>query len=111
MAYKFRGTTVTFGSSVGRLRSVTKTVGGSEIDITNSLSAAKEFEMGFDEISVRYSVIGATAPTRGTPGQLTITWNDSVVYGPYNFICSDVETSGDVDGAIMSTVTVKPTSA
>ena len=109
--YKFRGTTVSFGGTIARLRSARVSQSGSEIDITNSLSADSEFESGFATSEVSITVIGSVVLSVGSTGALTITWTDGNFITFANVVIMSLSTSGDVSGAITSDITFKKTMA
>lgn len=109
MAYKWRGTTLTFGSTVARLRGLTHTKSAPTIDITNTSSTKKEYETGFPEEEIRATVIGSVAVDVDDTGSASITYTDGGSKNIGNCVVASVETTGDVDSPITSTITLRPT--
>jgi hypothetical protein len=105
------GTTITFGSTVSRVRRIGHSQKSDEIDITNLSSTDKEYLTGFTEREITIEVFGCSSTTIGATGNLTINWNDGTTRGPYSVIVTGIDENGEVGGAITTSLTFKKTSA
>lgn len=106
-----QGTTFSFNGTVSRVRRISTSTKGDNIDITNLSSTGREYILGFDDKEISIEVFGATTISRATTGTATVTWNDGNSYSITNAIVDSVEQSGEVNGAITSTIVLKQTSA
>lgn len=111
MAYKWRGTSLTFGSAVARLRSARYTKSGETLDITNSASTEREFETGFPTSEITFTVVGGTTLDVDDENTGSITFNDGTVINLGTCVVTSVVIGGDTDSIITSDVTLRKGSA
>lgn len=104
-------TTITFGSQISRVRSISFGETAAEVDVTNLSSSLREYLNGLKDISVTVEVFGVNSTAIGATGALSIAWADAGADSLGNAICLGNECSGEVDGAITSTLTFRPTPA
>lgn len=111
MAYKFRGTTLSFGGNVAKLRAARNNATGTQIDITSSDSTEIEFEVGFASREITFTVFGTPNIDVDDQDTASITWNTGAVRNLGNCIVVAVNEGGDVDGAITTDITLRKTSS
>lgn len=106
----FNGTTLTFGSAVGKLVGLTYSVGGAWVDVSEPADANKLFELGQKELTLKARLKGITALVPGTKGALSIDWSDGTdVTAPGTWQIGPIEQTGDHDQPLTSTVEFRPT--
>src|SRR6056297_3144009 len=113
MGYKFNGTTQNASSGEGGVTDCSFTSSAETIDITSADDDSKTFETGVPDSEATVTIIGSTAVAVGDTLALSIAWADDTgsADAMTNAIVTNVETSGSMDGAITSTITLKPTPA
>jgi hypothetical protein len=107
----FNGTTVSIGgTTIGKLRGVTFTENGNEIDATDAASTFQEFLDGIPGLEAQLEFLGKVSTTRGTTGALVVNWNDGTTSGsgPTAFLVCNKTTTGSVNAPISSTLVLKP---
>lgn len=104
------GSTLTFGSSVGDVVSLSITKNGNPIDMTDLADTTMKYLNGIPDFEVQATVTGATSIDPGdAAAALTLVWNDGQTdVSAVNYICTNVTTSGSVNTRIESTITFKP---
>ena len=106
----FNGTTLSFGSSVGKVTGITFRVAGEVVDVTDPGDAMKLFEVGQNDIEVSIDLNGGAPPARGTKATPTITWADgSSTPTTGNWIVTQSQVTGRQNSRITSQFTIKPT--
>jgi len=104
------GSTMTFGSAVADLRSISLTVNGNPVDLTDLADSKMVYLNGIPDYEIQATVTGTSSidPTDAAAA-LTIAWNDGTTLpSAVNYICTNASTSGSVNGAIETTLTFKP---
>jgi hypothetical protein len=110
MAYKWKGTTLSFGTAVTKLTRCQHEESASEIDITSSESARKEFEVAFLEDSVTFTILGSTfAGVVGDIAALTIVWASGGTLSLGNCQIMRRVRGGDTMSAVTTEITLKRT--
>lgn len=104
------GSTMTFGSAVADLRSMSVSINGNPVDLTDLADTKMVYLNGIPDYEVQVTVTGTSGITPATsPAALTITWNDGTALpSAVNYICTNYSTSGSLNGAIETTLTFKP---
>ncbi len=112
MARGFNGSTFTLGSAVGKVIGITRRVNGATIDVTEPDDANKLFEVGQADLEVTIRFAGVCSLDVGDTGSASIGWADGTTRTlTGTWIVTSVEESGQRDGAIESSATIKPTVA
>lgn len=109
----FDGTYVAHGANTvnGTLRSVSYSQNANPVDITGSTSTRHQVVAGITSHTISFEEIGYTALSIGDSAQFTITWFDGSSDVLATMLVTSVEISGDLDGAITSSVELQPTNA
>jgi len=104
------GTTLTFGGTTQEVRSISFTNGGAEIQKTILSDTQHTYLAGMPDPSITCEVNGGTDLTAGLTGALSIAWNDGTTDELGTAIVTSVETSGEIDGLITTSLTFRNTS-
>lgn len=109
----FNGSTLTFASAlVGDLQSISFSEGGNPVDITTLSSAAHVFVNGKPSFEVTCTIGGGASLALGAAGAMAIAFNDGTnETAATSMLVTNIETSGDLDGAITTTYTFQPSGA
>ncbi len=98
-------------STIGELRSLTVSVGGSVIDVGAQDDLAMLSVLGRDDFEITTELVGSTTLERGDIGHLNVTWNDGGdTEDIAGCVITQVSTSGSMDGEITSSITFKQSS-
>lgn len=111
MALSANGSTVSFGGTgIGGLVDISFSESGQRIEGTNLADTINQFEVGTSEIECQITVNGNNdhGVAVGDTGAISVTWNDSSSDSIGAAVCTDVETSGSLNGAIQTTLTFVP---
>jgi hypothetical protein len=109
----FNGTTLTFGAAVSKLRSLTFANDGQPID-TSSMDNTdhNQYITGFPDPEISVEVVGISSIDIGDTGTMQIAWFDGSTEGSTNtndtYICTNRESSGDINGELSTSLTLKP---
>lgn len=109
----FNGSVVDFASvTLGPLRSISFRESGARADVTGSADAQKTYKAGIPDPEVTVQFVGglpATGADVGDAGGITVTWNDASTEGTItNCEVVDRSCDGNMDGEILSSITVVP---
>lgn len=106
MAEIANGTTLTFGSQLADLKSVSVTQNGQRVEITDLDDTSNIYEVGTVNLEVQCTVGGdGTGFTIGDQDSLTVAYNSGGDHSLSDMILADVEDSGEVNGVITTTLT------
>ena len=109
------GSTATFDSvAIGEARDISFTEDGNPVDITVLADTFHRFCNGATNIECVVEIVGSkssSAVAVGDTGALAIAWNDSGSEAIAHAIVTNRDTSGGLDGEIVTTYTFAPTVA
>ena len=111
----FNGATISWGAaSQLPLRSIRYSASAAKVDITGCADTVKTYVGGILDAEVTLEVVGGTAITVGATAALVIAFGaatvDTAVGDDSNlWICTGIETGGDLDGEVTTSLTVVPT--
>ena len=109
MAKSANGSTLTFDSgAVGDLRSISFSDNANEIDVTVLADTSHSYEAGIPDLECTCEVLGVSTLARGATGALAIAWNDGTSDAIADSLITAVESSGDLDGELTTSITFKP---
>lgn len=115
MAKAANGTTVRFPTTatsdvVGSLVSASYSSSGAKIDVSTLSSTKHIYEAGMPDNELTIEVTGeqATNCDVGDTGVLSIHWNSGGTNSFGNAVVVSNETSGEIDGAITTSITFAP---
>ena len=110
MSFSMNGTTISFGGGgdEAELVSVSRSTTGNEIDITVLQDTEHKYLVGIPDNEITATVVGHIAESVGDTGSLTIDWNDGETDNLGTLVITNIESSGDLDGRIETSVTYKP---
>lgn len=110
MSFSMNGTMLSFGGGgdEAELVSVSSSQSVNEMDITVLQDTEHKYLAGIPDIEISATVVGHIAEAIGATGSLTITWNDSTTDNLGTHIITSLESSGDLDSRIETSVTYKP---
>jgi hypothetical protein len=112
----FNASTISFASETTTpLRSIRYSASGAKVQVSGVADAAKLYEAGIPDLEVTFDIVGATAIVIGDAGALTIGWGGGTdpptgVLAA-TWVCTGVDTSGDEDSEIITSVTCVPATA
>lgn len=107
MGLAAKGTVITFGSTVARVRRFSHKVDGQQVDVTGLDSLEEEFISGFPSREITIECFGTPAIEQGDIQNLTIAVPTPKTFGPVSCECVSAETSGEAKGAISSSFTFR----
>ena len=109
----FNGTTISFATpDQTPLRDISVSESGAEVDVSGGADAIKTYESGIPDETVTYTIVGGSTVGIGDEGAVVVAWNDgSSDASLTNSVCVGKETSGSMDGEILTAITVRPTAA
>ena len=109
----FNGSTISFGTpDQSPLRDIPVSESGAEVDVTGCADTFKTYKSGIPDETVTFTIVGGSALAIGTEGAVTVAWNDGGTDGTLtNGVIVGKETSGSMDGEILTAITVRPTAA
>lgn len=110
----FNGSTATFAAQAlgDGVRSIRRTEGGANADVTGASDGEKTFEGGVPDKEVTIEFVGTTTVSKNDKGALVIAWNDNTAAGGItNAICTAVNDGGSMDGELAGSATFKPSTA
>ena len=96
-------------TSVG-VRSISYVQGGAEIQKTILSDTQHTYLVGMPDPSITCEVVGTSDYTAGATGSLTVAWNDGSTDTLGTAIVTSIETSGEIDGLITTSLTFRNTS-
>lgn len=101
---------MTYGSSVTNLRSVSLTINGNPIDLTDLADTKMVYVNGIPDYEIQATVTGvSTIDPTDAAQNLTVTFNDGTVLpSAASYICTNVSISNPLNGPIETTLTFKP---
>lgn len=109
------GSTVTFDSvAIGEARDISFTEDGNPVDVTVLADTIHKFCNGATNIECVVEIVGSestSAVAIGDTGALAIAWNDSGSDAIAAAIVTNRDTSGGLDGEIVTTYTFAPTTS
>jgi len=108
----FNGSTLTFGGSVSKLRSIGWSASSNEADVTSTSDSNHEYTPGVQDIELSVEVVGISTVDVGDTGTTVVTWNSSTsdTEGGTSFtmLCTGRDSSGSLDGELTTSLTFKP---
>ena len=109
----FNGTTISFATvNQAPLRDITSSDGAAEVDVTGCADTIKTYESGLPDETVTFTIVGGSTVGIGDEGAVVVAWNDSGTDGSLtNGVCVGKETSGALDGEILTAFTIRPVPA
>lgn len=109
MAKSANTSTVSFGGAdQSQLQSIGFNESAEQIDVTNLASATHVFEAGILQQELTFTMLGVSTISIGDTGAVSVVWNDGTTDTITSGVCTGNERSGDLDGAITSSITVVP---
>lgn len=119
MADGFNGSTIAFDTGVEvPLRSIRYSNSAAKVDVSGAGDTVKTYVAGLKDPEVTFDVVGGSAVAVGVAAAITISWNDgssddgSDGGAPVaTWLCINHETSGDMDGEIVTSITCVPATA
>jgi len=109
----FNASTISFaGTPLTPLRDIRFSEAGGKADVTGCADSIKTYEGGIPDVSVSITIVGGTTIGKNDKGAIVTAWNDGGTGGAIAAaIVDSVETSGSMDGEILSTITFVPSTA
>ena len=98
---------MTFNSTAQTCTSITYSDNASAVDVTSLADSAHTYVAGMSDPEITCECVGACGADVGDTGALTIAWNDGTTDSVATAVLVSFESSGDLDGAITSSMTFK----
>lgn len=109
MAKSANASTITFGGSPqGELQSLAFNESAEQIQVTTLASSVHVFEDGILSQELTFDVLGVSSLSIGDTGAVAVAWNDGTNDTMTSGVVVNNERSGDLDGAITSSITIVP---
>lgn len=99
---------ISFGSTISKVRSIGWSVNGNQIDVTNLADTAHEFLLGIPDYEVSVEAVGLVNTTIGNTGALTISWNDGSQDSISSAILVAIQQNANLDTELTTSLTFKP---
>lgn len=99
---------ISFGGTVSKVRSIGWTVNGNEIDVTNLADTAHEYLGGIPDYEVTVEVVGLHNVAIHATGALTISWNDGSQDSISSSILTQITQNANLDTELTTSLTFKP---
>jgi hypothetical protein len=112
----FNGSTLSFGSTVAKLRSLGYSESANEADVSSIDDGNMKYVGGVEDIEISAEIVGypGTDVVVNATNTLILLWNTGDYEDPdgsttgYSCICTGRESSGDMNGEITTSLTFKP---
>jgi len=105
----FNGTTISIGGTAQTpITNITHDDSAAEIDVTGGSDAMHSYEAGLPNPTTTFETVGISGNAVGDTGSLSIAWFDGTTDAISAVVVTKVSKSGGLDGALGSSVTVRP---
>jgi len=108
----FNGSSISVvGGAVTPLIDAEYTSSGAKVRVSGAADSTHIYEAGLPDNAITLTCGGVTSIAVGDKGATTITWNDGETSTLTNSVVVEVSSSGSIDGAITSKITVVDSTA
>ena len=106
----FNGSTISVGAADQiPLTGMTFDDSAAEVDVTGCADSGHTYEAGLPNVTLTIETVGVSDLSVGDEGAISVAWNDGSTDTITNGVVTAVSKTGSLDGAISSSVTVRPT--
>jgi len=109
----FNATTISIASADQTpLRDISVSESGAEVNVTGCADSIMTYECGIPDETVTFTHVGGSTLSIGDEGAVVVVWNDAGTDGSLgNGVVVGKETSGSMDGEILTAITLRPVPA
>jgi hypothetical protein len=109
MADSANNTTLSFGTTISKVKSISYKDSGAKIDVTALTSTEKQYLAGIRDKEVTFDLVGTTTLSIGGTGAVTVGWADGTSTSVAKCVVTNVDVKAAVDSALEASVTIVPT--
>lgn len=100
---------ISFGGTIAKVRSISWSVNGNQIDVTNLADTAHEYLLGIPDYEVTIEAVGLINMSLSTtPATLTISWNDGTQDMINSALIVSLQQNANLDTELTTSMTFKP---
>lgn len=102
------GSTLTWAGTTQAVSSISYADNGNPVDVTTLSDTTHQYVIGIRDPECTVETVGISSVTVGATGALSIAWFDGDSASIASAVCTSADSSGEIDGALSSSLTFKP---